>query len=63
MGYLGGLALAGDEAHHRLFHPCGGERVGELRGGEVPPLGQDEHRGRGEAGDSSEKQRERGAQQ
>lgn len=32
MGYLGGLALAGDEARHRLVHPWGDERVGELRG-------------------------------
>lgn len=51
MGYLGDLALAGDEAQHRVLHPCGGERVGELRGGEVPPIGRDEQREWAEAGD------------
>lgn len=59
MGYLGGLPLAGDEAHHRLLYPCGGERVSELRGGEAPVTGQDEQRRRAEAGGSSETEKRR----
>lgn len=62
MGYLSGLPLAGDEAHHRILHPCEGRLLrrrcaggGRANGEASPGLAQERGRRVGARASSEER--------